>query len=221
MLGGMDTLLEAMLDSPDLPKQLEKLNRTLADEQARRELFYTDMTPERKMEFINGAVVMHSPVKWRHCEASDFLFQLLSFHVRRHGLGRAVHEKILVALTRNDYEPDVAFFRQEVVATFDADQMQFPAPDFVAEVLSPSTQTNDRRLKKRDYAAHGIGEYWIVDPEAQTIEQQVLQGEDYQCQGVWKGDDLVESAAIAGFRVPARAIFEDAANLAALMALAA
>ena len=33
---GMDTLLEAMLESPDLPKQIEKLNQRLADEHARR-----------------------------------------------------------------------------------------------------------------------------------------------------------------------------------------
>ena len=217
----MDTLLEAMLDSPDLPKQVEKLNRTLADERARREQFYADMTPEKKMEFINGAVVMHSPVKWRHCEASDLLFQLLSIHVNRRGLGRAVHEKLMVALTRNDYEPDVAFYRQEVVSRFTADQMKFPAPDFVAEVLSPSTEATDRRLKKRDYAAHGIGEYWIVDPEAQTIEQFVLQTDDYHCRGLWKGDEPVESTAVAGFRIPARAVFEVSANLAALAALSA
>ena len=217
----MDTLFEAMLDSPDLPKQVEKLNRTLADERTRREQFYADMTPEKKMEFINGAVVMHSPVKWRHAEASDLLFRLLSIYVAQRGLGTAVHEKILVALTRNDYEPDVAFYRQEVVSRFSADQMKFPAPDFVAEVLSPSTETIDRRLKKRDYAAHGIGEYWLVDPEAQTVEQLVLQGEDYHCRGIWKGDELVESTAVAGFRIPAKAIFEVSANLAALAALAA
>ena len=217
----MDTLLEAMLDSPDLPKQVEKLNRTLADERARREQFYADMTPEKKMEFINGAVVMHSPVKWRHCEASDLLFQLLAFHVNRRGLGRAVHEKILVTLTRNDYEPDVAFYRQDVVDRFSADQMKFPAPDFVAEVLSPSTETTDRRLKRRDYAAHGIGEYWIVDPEARTVEQLVLQTDDYHSRGIWRGDEWVESAVVTGFRIPAKAVFEVSANLAALAALAA
>ena len=215
----MDTLLEAMLDSPELPQQLEKLNHTLADERVRRNQFYADMTPDKKMEFINGAVVMHSPVKWKHCEASDSLFVLLSVYTSKHGLGRAVHEKILVSLTRNDYEPDVAFFRQETARGFDPDQMQFPAPDFVAEVLSPSTEANDRRLKKRDYAAHRIGEYWIVDPEAQTIEQLVLQGGDYECRGIWKNDDPVISTSVPGFTIPANAVFDTAVNLRVLTAL--
>ena len=217
----MDTLFEAMLDSPDLPKQIEKLNRTLADERAHREQFYADMTPDKKIEFINGSVVMHSPVKRRHAEASDFLFTLLTVYVNKNGLGWASHEKILMTLTRNDYEPDVVFFRQEVARDLAADQMKFPAPDFAAEVLPLSTEATDRRLKKRDYAAHGIGEYWLVDPEAQTVEQFVLQGEDYHCRGIWKGDEPVASTAVPGFRIPARAIFEVSANLATLAALAA
>ena len=220
-VSGMDTLLEAMLDSPDLPKQLEKLSQTLADERTRREQFYAEMFPEKKLEFINGTVVLHSPAKRRHRRASGFLFQLLSLHVNRRGLGEVFHEKALVTLTRNDYEPDVAYFRQEVAIGFDDDQTKFPAPDFVAEVLSPSTKGTDRRLKKRDYASHGVGEYWIVDAEAQTIEQYVLKDEGYQCRGIWTGDDLVESTAVDGFRIPAKVVFEDSANTAALMALAA
>ncbi len=217
----MDTLLEAMLDSPELPQQVEKLTRALVDERARREQFYADMTPEKKMEFVNGAVVMHSPVKRRHAEASDRLFRLLSIYVDRHSLGWASHEKILVTMTRNDYEPDVVFFRQEVAQDLAADRMKFPAPDFIAEVLSPSTEANDRRLKRRDYAAHGVGEYWIVDPEARSIEQLVLRHGDYECRGVWTGEEPVTSTAVAGFSIPASAVFDVAANLAAFASLAA
>ena len=215
----MDTLLEAFLESPLLPKQVEKLNQVLAAARTRRERFNEEMPEEGKWEFINGEIIMHSPAKWRHIESSDFLLTLMNVHVARHGLGVVAHEKLLVSLTRNDYEPDVSFFRKEVAAAFTPEQMQFPAPDFIAEVLSPSTARTDRGIKFRDYAAHGVSEYWIIDPVAQTIEQHTLQGDDYRMVGVWKGDDLISSLAVSGFRVPARALFEREANVAALLAL--
>ncbi len=43
-------------------------------------------------------------------------------------------------------------------------------PDLVLEVLSPSTTEMDRGLKVETYARHGVGEYWIVDPEREEIE---------------------------------------------------
>lgn len=217
----MDTLLEAMLESPDLPKQVQALNSALTREQARREQFYEEITEDQKREFINGEVVMHSPAKLRHIEVSDFLNRILSTHVDLHDLGLVAHEKLMVSLTRNDYEPDVSFFRKEKAAAFTPDQMLFPAPDFIAEVLSPSTERTDRRLKKRDYAAHGVGEYWIIDPDARSIEQHALEGGDYRLVGIWSGDQAVTSTAVEGFQIPARAIFERAANLAALARIGA
>ncbi len=217
----MDTLLEAMLESPDLPKQVRKLNDALSEEQARRARFYEEMTESQKTEFINGEIIVHSPAKLRHIKASDLLYRVLSTFVDLHDLGLVAHEKLLVSLTRNDYEPDVSFFRQEKAAAFTSDQMQFPSPDFIAEILSPSTERNDRRLKKRDYAAHGVSEYWIIDPEARTIEQHILEGGDYRLIGTWSADERVASTAVEGFDIPARAIFERAANLAALARIGA
>lgn len=48
-------------------------------------------------------------------------------------------------------------------------------PDFVVEVLSPSTAKNDRRHKKDEYEAAGVREYWIVDPENRSVEVYLLQ----------------------------------------------
>jgi Uma2 family endonuclease len=48
-------------------------------------------------------------------------------------------------------------------------------PDIVVEILSPSTRKRDKRDKTRAYAQYCVPEYWIVDPEAYTLEQHLLQ----------------------------------------------
>jgi Uma2 family endonuclease len=56
------------------------------------------------------------------------------------------------------------------------------APDLVLEVLSPSTESLDRKVKKETYARFGVTEYWIVDGERQTVEiyRQAASGIEYQ-----------------------------------------
>jgi len=50
-------------------------------------------------------------------------------------------------------------------------------PDLVIEITSPATAERDRHYKKTLYARHGVKEYWIVDPEARTVEVFALGGE--------------------------------------------
>ena len=49
--------------------------------------------------------------------------------------------------------------------------MRFPAPDLVVEVLSVSTVVIDCGVAFEDYAAHGVGGYWMIDPDTKTVEQ--------------------------------------------------
>lgn len=210
-----DTVLEQLLESPKLNVVFAQLQRIVSEEQARREQFYATLREDEKSEFINGEVIVQSPVKLRHNVASHNLSMLLSAYARKHGLGLVGHEKLLVALTRNDYEPDVCFFGADKTGAFQPDQMIFPAPDFVVEVLSPSTVAIDRGVKFEDYAAHGVAEYWIVDPDGERIEQYLLEGDTYVL--AFKADSgAVRSRAVAGFVVPVRAVFDEGENLAVL-----
>ncbi len=80
-------------------------------------------------------------------------------------------KKVIIELTRNSYEPNICYFRKELADTFTDNQMLFPAPDFIVEILSPSTEKIDREIKFRDYAQHGVREYRIIDPDKETVEQ--------------------------------------------------
>ena len=121
----------------------------------------------------------------------------------------------LIGLSRNDYEPDLCFWANEVACQFVADQTVFPVPHLIIEILSPSSAHRDRGVKCEDYAAHGVTEYWIVDTDARTIEQYFLADGQFTLAGKFD-DGEVTSRAIVGFTMPVNAAFDDAANLAAL-----
>ncbi len=206
------TLLTVDLDAPDMLQQAEQIQRIVEDEKARRKHFYETIEENQKVEFINGEVLFQSPAKLRHIEASDWLMRLLSTYADLHQLGKVTHEKLMITLNRNDYEPDISFFSAEKAVHFFPTQMQFPAPDFIVEVLSPSTEERDRGVKFKDYAAHGVQEYWLVDPELHQVERYVLAGREFRRAGVY-GSDVIECAAVPGFKIRVVAIFDAKANL--------
>ncbi|NIJ50974.1 Uma2 family endonuclease [Dyadobacter arcticus] len=197
---------------------IEAVKAALDKEKETRLKFYDNITEEDKAEFINGEVIMHSPVMMRHNHVTGLLLRLLGIYVAREQLGFVGFEKLMISLTRNDYEPDICFFRQEKSAQFTGDQILFPAPDLIIEILSNSTQARDRGVKLKDYQAHRIEEYWIIDPKDETLEQYHLFGEEYQLVLKSRVGD-VKSFVVEGFLIPIRAIFDNAENLKALQNL--
>ncbi|MBN1877245.1 MAG: Uma2 family endonuclease [Anaerolineae bacterium] len=207
--------LQQLRHSPQLPRYVQEFESLLQEERARRARFYEEISAEQKAEFINGEVIVHSPARLKHTVASQNLFMILSVCVSQKKLGYIGHEKVLITLTRNDYEPDVVYFCPEKVQEFFPDQVKFPAPDFVAEVLSPSTTDNDRGIKFLDYAAHGVTEYWIIDPDTEVVEQYVLMEQGYELR-MKSQTGILQSIAIPGLAIPVRAIFAEDEKLVAL-----
>jgi Uma2 family endonuclease len=98
--------------------------------------------------------------------------------------------------------------------------MKFPAPDFVAEVLSATTEKTDRGVKFEDYAEHGVSEYWLVDAQAEHIEKYRLRGGRFVAAGIFRKGNIA-SHVIAGLEIPVVAVFHREANLRALRRLLA
>lgn len=76
--------------------------------------------------------------------------------------GTAPDEDILV--------PDLAGWRRETLPTFPTGAFFTIAPDWVCEVLSPSTRQIDLGAKRDLYAREGVSHLWLVDPDARTLE---------------------------------------------------
>ena len=208
----MDNILQPILHSPRLKEYMNELSSYIKTEEEKREHFYATVTEQEKAEFINGEVVYHSPVIRKHNYVTGNLFTLLKSFVGANNLGFVGIEKILTKLSRNDFEPDVCFFRKEIADTFSDKTMFFPAPDFVAEVLSKSTEKNDRGVKFEDYAFHGVKEYWIIDPDNETVEQYFLDDEKKYKLYVKLNEGTIYCKAVKGFNIPVTALFNEAAN---------
>ena len=187
----------------------------MAIESLNRRKFYEELTEDRKWEFINGQVIMHSPANNRHNQTVAFLGSLLLHWVNLKQLGQVRLDNTLCQFPRNDYEPDIVFFGAAKASGIQPDTLLHPVPDFVVEVLSPSTAALHRGVKFKDYASHGVQEYWIIDPEAETVEQFVAENHRYPQEVAKHKDGTITSGAVAGFQVPVRAIFDQAANVAA------
>ena len=205
-------IVEQVLEYPDAYLIVQEIQAALHQERRKREAFYNDITDEFKYEFINGEVVMHSPVKKMHNECTKYLCELMDFYVRRHKLGFVGIEKIMTALTRNDYEPDICFFGREKADQFSKKQTLFPAPDLVIEVLSDGTAKRDRGIKYTDYQAHDVEEYWIVDADEEYVEQYHLVDGEYRLV-LKSGEGHIRSFAVPGFTIPIQAIFDEDVNM--------
>jgi Uma2 family endonuclease len=207
----MDHVLKDILDSPRLPDYVEELKTYLLEEEAKRNVFYKNVCDDEKAEFVNGEVVCHSPAKEKHNIIVDNLKYIFQSFVRKNKLGVVRGEKALVKLRRNYFEPDVCFFRKEISDSFLPDTMFYPAPDFVVEVLSSSTEKRDRGVKFVDYALNGVKEYWLVDADQQFVEQYVLDKESFTlAEKVQHG--TIRCAVLRGLEIPLAAIFDEDAN---------
>ena len=81
-----------------------------------------------------------------------------------------------VHLGANALVPDLGGWRRERLPSIPRQPFLALAPDWVMEVISPSTSSIDRIFKARIYAREGVGWLWFVDPLARTIEVNRLQG---------------------------------------------
>lgn len=89
--------------------------------------------------------------------------------------------------------PDLAGWRRSRMPALPETPWFALAPDWVCEVLSPSTLRHDRVKKLGIYARERIGHYWLIEPEARTLEVLRLDGDGYRIAATFEGDAKVRA----------------------------
>lgn len=87
--------------------------------------------------------------------------------------------------------PDIAGWRHETLPAIPQDHRFTVAPDWVCEVLSPSTGKTDRIEKMPIYASYGVEYLWLVDPLSKTLETYALNDGQWTLTGSFMDDDTV------------------------------
>ena len=126
-----------------------------------------------RMELIDGRLYDLAPPTYIHQYVGGQLHAEIEFVLRREGSHKCLPlmSPVGVQLNRDEktmLEPDVLI----VCDTDKFDRKRgviYGAPEFVAEVLSPSTAGYDRLLKLNKYWMGGVREYWIIDPRSEEI----------------------------------------------------
>jgi Uma2 family endonuclease len=90
--------------------------------------------------------------------------------------------------------PDLAGWRRARMPAIVADEAYFVlAPDWIAEVVSPSSAKYDRTDKLAIYARERVGWVWLIDPIARTLEVLVLDESGWRLGGAWRDDARVRA----------------------------
>ena len=99
-----------------------------------------------------------------------------------------------IVLTEDDVvQPDLLLFTRERQHLVNPCMVTRVQPDLAIEILSPGTASNDRGRKMRLLARHGVREFWLVDPDAVTIEVYASTGNLFVLAGAWSGAERVQS----------------------------
>lgn len=126
--------------------------------------------PEGTMaQLIQNQIIMSPAPLDRHQRISLELSSELFFHVKRKKLGTVRYAPYDVYLDdKNAFQPDILFVSKENMHLIEEDGL-YGAPDLVIEILSPSNSKYDLKVKKDVYERYGVKEYWIVDPEDNSV----------------------------------------------------
>ena len=157
-----------------------------------------DAPPHMVAEVVGGTLYTHPRPAPPHTEAGSSLGMEIGppYQKGRGGPGgwRILDEPELHFGTPPDEDilvPDLAGWRHERMPTRPKTAYYTVVPDWVCEILSPSTRHLDLGEKRDIYAREGVAYLWLIDPVASSLEAFVLQKGNWKSVATLSGDDLV------------------------------
>jgi Uma2 family endonuclease len=155
-------------------------------------------------ELIDGELVEVEVPTIKHEEVVALLCYHLTAWSKAGNGGRAVGSGYKVRISeRRGVMPDAQFYRKGNHAAREQDTgLVRGAPVLVVEIVSLSSRRYDRVTKLRWYASLGVPEYWLVDPDARTVECLVLRGGEYAIAASLEGDEVFRPASFDGLAIP-------------------
>lgn len=170
---------------------------------------YLALETNRLIEYTDGVLEFLTMPKLSHGKISRYLSDLLRAFVMHHRLGDVFWAPISVKLRPGMLrEPDIFFLSKKRLSRGDDPPN---GADLIIEIVSPDAKDRKRDLqqKRREYARAKVPEYWIVDPQSETITVLSLpKGRStYVLHGTFQPGQTATSKLLDGFAIDVAACF--------------
>lgn len=124
----------------------------------------------QRHELIDGEHYVTPSPNRKHQQVSGSLHLLIAGWLEHRPIGQIYYAPFDVVLSRFDVvEPDLLYVSNERAGEVLTAANVQGAPELVVEIGSPGTRTRDETIKRRLYERAGVAEYWLVDPELDTV----------------------------------------------------
>ena len=155
----------------------------------------------RRHEILDGELCVTPLPLIRHQAVSRNLQRILDHHVLENKLGELFDAPVDLILARTTITvPDLAFVRGNRKSIITEKAIEGP-PDLVVEIVAPSSRKQDRVIKARLYSRYRVREYWIVDPDARTLDILELRGRAYHRAARFAGAVKARSKTLPGLEI--------------------
>ncbi|NUO10481.1 MAG: Uma2 family endonuclease [Candidatus Brocadia sp.] len=156
-------------------------------------------------QLIEGELVMAPAPSLRHQIISANIFEKMREFSK--GKGIVLYSPVDVYLgEENACQPDIVFILKQRSEIIKNDGI-YGSPDIIIEILSPATAYYDIRKKFRVYERYGVSEYWIVDPEMNSVEVYHNKEGHFSLMCKTEGMGEIESSVLHGLTLSMENIF--------------
>ena len=186
----------------------------MASDPAKRPVDYRDIlnAPSDKVaQLADGRLYLTPRPTWKHQHVASELGGDLTpiFSHKRAGGGWVLLSEPELHLAADVFVPDWAGWRSERFAKPDTSYIEL-APDWVCEILSPSTAGFDRVKKLPAYARAGVSHAWLIDPAVRTLEIYRLENARWVLVATHSENDVVRAEPFDAIELELRRFWVDA-----------
>jgi Uma2 family endonuclease len=163
---------------------------------------FVGLPDDDRRELIDGELIeVEVPTKLHEHIVAEIQMLVRLWSKANGGLALGSGYKVQISDSRGVL-PDVQYFGPTNPGAQSLEDDERARPDLAVEVISPSSRTYDQATKLKWYASIGVPEYWLIDPDARTIQRFQLTGERYVVAEALSGNDVLTPDTFPGLVIP-------------------
>jgi Uma2 family endonuclease len=175
---------------------------------------YLTWDDNERWELINGVAynMSHAPSRRHQLISSELYVQIKNFLEKTQSRCEAYYAPFDVRFPEGAHDDEIIDAVQpDIVVVCDSDKLDEKgcqgAPDFIVEILSPSTEHKDCVIKRSLYEKNRVKEYWIIDPSNNLVTVYQLDEFGYGKPSIYAGKDRLSVKTLHGLEIDLDKVF--------------